>query len=86
MKQYSLQRWVAIFQVIKTEAKENSILSPEGMIREKGGYQKPSHQPLPLVNTITENLREEDGLVMTSWIRAWYHKYQEERNILRSHL
>ena len=23
---------------------------------------------------------------MTSWIRAWYHRYQEEKKILRGHL
>ena len=61
-KQYYLQRWVAIFQVIEAEAINNPILSPEGIRREKGEDQKPPHQPLPLVEIIPDNLRVEDGL------------------------
>ena len=77
MKKYSLQRWAAIFQVIEAEASKNPTLCPEGMKREKVEDQKPAHQPLILVETIPENIRVEDGLVMTSCIRAWYHMYEE---------
>ena len=72
--------------MIESEASNNPILYPEGIRRAKGEDQKPPHQPLPLVDTIPESLREEDGLVMTSWIRAWYHRYQEYKKILRGHL
>ena len=38
MKQYSLQRWAAIFQVIESEASKNPMLYPEGTRREKVEY------------------------------------------------
>ena len=40
MIQYSLQRWVASFQVTESEAIKNPMLSPEGMRREKGEDKK----------------------------------------------
>ena len=64
----------------------NTMMSLEGVIRENKEYKKPSHQPLPLVEPNTENPRADDGLVITSWIRAWSHRDQEERKMLRGHM
>ena len=62
------------------------MMSPEGIRREKGEYQKPLHQPLPLVELIPDDLRAEGGLDMASWIRAWYHREHEEEKNLRGNL
>ena len=86
MKQYSLQRWASTFQVIEAEARKNPMLSPEGIRREKSEAQKPSHQTFTLVDPIPDYLRADDGLVMTSCLRAWYHRYQEEKKMLRGHM
>ena len=86
MKQYSVQKWAAVFQVIEAEASDNPLLSPEGMRRAKGVDKKPSHQPLPLVDPIPDNLGAEYGLGMTSCLIAWYHRDQEEKKMLRGYL
>ena len=62
------------------------MLSLEGIIRAKGGDQKPYHQPLPLVAPIPEYLRAEYGLLMTSWLITWYHRDQEEKKSMRVHI
>ena len=86
MQQYSLQMWEYIFQVIEAKAINNPMLSPEGVRRAKVGDKKPLHQPEPLVEPITDNLWAEDGIVITSWVRAWYHRDQEERRMLRDNM
>ena len=70
MKQYSIQKWSEIFQVIKVEASKNPMLSPEGMKREKVEDKKPVHQPLLLVYPIPDNLSAEDVPAMHSCIRT----------------
>ena len=39
-----------------------------------------------MVEPVPENLRAEDGLSMTIWLRFWYHRDQVEKEILRGHL
>ena len=86
MKRYSLQRWESTFRVIESEASKNPILSPERIRRANGEYLKPSHQHLPLVENTPENIRAEDGTVMTIWLRAWYNRDQDDKRIMRGHL
>ena len=72
--------------MIEKEARNNPMLSPEGIRRAKGEVLTPSSYTLTLVDPIPEDLRAEDGQVMTSWIRYWYHRDQEEKKMLRGHL
>ena len=78
--------WAYIFQVIEEEVIKNYIMYLEGIRRSKRGDQKPSHHPLPLVDPIPDNLRVEDGILMTSWLISWYHRDKEKKKILRGHL
>ena len=72
--------------MIDAEASKKPMLSLVGIRREKGVDQKLSHLPLPILDSITDTLRAEYGLVMTSCIRSWYHRYQEEKKMLIGHL
>ena len=72
--------------MIEKEARNNPMLSPEGIRRAKGEVLTPLSYTLTLVEPIPEDLRAEDGQVMNSWIRYWYHRDQEEKKMLRGHL
>ena len=72
--------------MIEAKAIKNPMLSPEGVRRAKVGDKKPLHQPQPLVEPIPDNLWAEDVIVITSWIRAWYHMDKEEKKMLRDNL
>ena len=39
-----------------------------------------------MVEPITDDLRREDGLAMTSWLRAWYYRYKENKKRMRGNL
>ena len=68
--------------MIEEEASKKPTLSPEGIIRATGEDKKSSHQTFTLADPIPDNLMVEDGLVMTSCSRAWYHMDQEDKKIV----
>ena len=39
-----------------------------------------------MVESITDDIREEDGIAMTSWIIDWYRKDQEGKKRLRGNM
>ena len=61
------------------------MIPPEVIKRDKGGALKPPDQKLPLAEPIPEDFMDEEVQVMEICTNYWYHRYQEEKNMLRGY-
>ena len=82
-ERYTLQIWESIFQIVEAKARNNPMLSPEVINKANGESLKPPYNTVNMAEHIPEDFIAKGGQVMDIWIKAWYHRYKEEKKMLR---